>query len=205
MSQAREAARVLGPSLFERFPFVDGAAPQSRDLVELVLARTWRSTFEVTGADGLPPLRDAGNVLRPRTSVKLSVRLPPTCDAETARRALAERLEEDAPHGTRVRFEADDSADGWNAPDLAPWLEASAARASEEFFGNPPAYMGEGGSIPFMAMLGERFPEAQFFITGVLGPGANAHGPNEFLHLDTGKRLTSCVARLLADHAAQSA
>ena len=61
-------------------------------------------------------------------------------------------------------------------------------------------YMGEGGTIPFMGMLGEKFPGAQFMITGVLGPHSNAHGPNEFLHIPTGKRVTAAVARVIADH-----
>ena len=61
--------------------------------------------------------------------------------------------------------------------------------------------MGTGGTIPFMKMLGDRFPACQFFVTGVLGPHSNAHGPNEFLHLETGKRVTCCVAQVLADRA----
>jgi len=60
--------------------------------------------------------------------------------------------------------------------------------------------MGEGGTIPFMGMLGEKFPEAQFLVTGVLGPQSNAHGPNEFLHLATARRLTGCVSQVLMDH-----
>ena len=77
------------------------------------------------------------------------------------------------------------------------------ARASEAAFGAPPAYMGEGGSIPFMAMLGEKFPQAQFVVTGVLGPHSNAHGPNEFLHIPTAERISVVIAQVLADHHAQ--
>jgi acetylornithine deacetylase/succinyl-diaminopimelate desuccinylase-like protein len=140
-------------------------------------------------------------VLRPFTALKLSLRLPPTAHAARAVAQLQQTLEADPPQGARVSFKAEKGSAGWNAPALAPWLEESVDGASRAFFGNPPAYMGEGGSIPFMGMLGEKFPAAQFLITGVLGPASNAHGPNEFLHVPTGKALTACVAQVLADHA----
>ena len=140
---------------------------------------------------------------RPLTAVKLSVRVPPSCDAAAASERLKAVLEADPPYGARVRFEPEAAADGWDAPPVAPWLDASMQRASRAFFGADCIYMGEGGSIPFMGMLGEKFPRAQFLITGVLGPHSNAHGPNEFLHVATGKRVTSCVAQVLADHHAE--
>lgn len=197
--QAAHAARILGPAMYSRFPFVEGMEPVIRDVTELILNRTWRPALAVTGADGLPGLTQAGNVLRPRTALKLSLRLPPTVEAGGAARELKALLERDPPYRARVRFEAEQAASGWNAPPLAPWLRDSLERGSRTFFGKPPAYMGEGGTIPFMHMLGERFPRAQFMITGVLGPGSNAHGPNEFLHLPTARRLTACVAQVLAD------
>jgi acetylornithine deacetylase/succinyl-diaminopimelate desuccinylase-like protein len=200
LAQARAAAAALGSSMYERFPFVDGAGPVTRDVAELILNRTWRPALEIVGADGLPEAGNAGNVLRPRTALKLSLRLPPEIDAKAASARLKAALESDPPHGARVTFKGNWAAGGWNAPPLAGWLERSLDEASRTFFGRPAAYMGEGGTIPFMAMLGERFPQAQFFITGVLGPHSNAHGPNEFLHIPTGKRLTACVARVIADH-----
>jgi acetylornithine deacetylase/succinyl-diaminopimelate desuccinylase-like protein len=142
-------------------------------------------------------------VLLPYTTAKLSLRLPPTVDAEKAGTDLQTLLETDPPYGAKVTFTPQAASAGWNAPALAPWLEQSLARASQAAFGAPPAYMGEGGSIPFMAMLGERFPRAQFVVTGVLGPHSNAHGPNEFLHIPTGRKLTEIIARVLADHAAR--
>jgi acetylornithine deacetylase/succinyl-diaminopimelate desuccinylase-like protein len=145
-------------------------------------------------------LENAGNVLRPLTALKLSLRLPPTCDAQAAGERLKALLESDPPYRASVRFELDQTASGWHAPSLSPWLARSLNRASSEYFGKPAAFMGEGGSIPFMGMLAEQFPQAQFLITGVLGPQSNAHGPNEFLHLPTAKRLTCCVAQILADH-----
>ncbi len=199
IAQARVAAGVLGDEVWDKFPFAEGVQPMSRDNVELALNRTWRPTLSVTGARGLPPIENAGNVLRPVTAVQLSLRLPPTCDHKAAYQAVKAELERDPPYGAKVSFNGD-SGPGWNAPALAAWLEKSVAAASEASFGKPPVYLGEGGSIPFMGMLGAKFPEAQFLITGVLGPQSNAHGPNEFLHIPTGKRLTACVAKVLGDH-----
>jgi acetylornithine deacetylase/succinyl-diaminopimelate desuccinylase-like protein len=200
IEQAKVAAEVLGESVHAKFPFVEGARPMADELSELVLNRTWRPTVTPVGQDGFPSLTDGGNVLRPHTSLKLSLRLPPSLDGPEAARTVKEILEKDPPYGARVRFENSDGVSGWDAPPIAAWLEDSVSKASAAFFGNPAAAMGEGGTIPFMGMLGEKFPDAQFLITGVLGPESNAHGPNEFLHIPTGKRLTSCVAHVLADH-----
>jgi len=199
-AQSETAARVLGGAIADSFPFTRGARPVSDDPAEQLLNRTWRPQLAVIGAGGLPPLTSAGNVLRPQTALKLSVRLPPTLDARGATAVLRDVLTSDPPYGAQVAFEADQGTSGWNAPPLAPWLAESVARASRDAFGRDVCFQGEGGTIPFMAMLGERFPHAQFVITGVLGPRSNAHGPNEFLHLETGARLTACVAQVLADH-----
>ena len=200
--QAQEAAEVLGEQVYAKFPFAPGTRPPAAGLVELILNRTWRPALEVTGAAGLPPLEQAGNVLRPRTALKLALRLPPTVPADRASDDLKRLLERDPPEGARVRFDPEQAADGWNAPALTERLARSVDAASRRFFGKPAVCMGEGGTIPFMAMLGARFPDAQFLITGVLGPQSNAHGPNEFLHLPTARRLTACVAQVLHDHAA---
>ena len=154
----------------------------------------------VTGAGGLPALESSGNVLRPKTALKLSLRLPPTQDAVKAGADLKALLERDPPYGAKVTFTLEKAGSGWNAPALAPWLESAMNAASQATFGAPAALMGEGGSIPFMGMLGETYPQAQFVITGVLGPHSNAHGPNEFLHIETGKRVTASVALILAAH-----
>ena len=204
VAQARRAAAALGNAVHTKFPFPAGMSPVTDDLTELVLNRTWRPQLAVTGMDGLPKPADAGNVLLPYTRAKLSLRLPPTLDAAAAGTMLRALLEKRPPYRAQIAFELDSSAAGWNAPALAPWLEQSLARSSELAFGAPPAYMGEGGSIPFMAMLGEKFPEAQFVVTGVLGPHSNAHGPNEFLHIPTALRVSLVIAQVLADHAVQS-
>ena len=198
--QAKDTAAALGSAVYDKFPFAGQMQPVTDDPSELILNRTWRPQLAVTGMDGIPAPANAGNVLRPFTTAKLSVRLPPTCDAPRATAKMKAALETDPPYGAVVEFDAEDGMSGWNAPALAPWLERSIAEGSKAAFGAPPAFMGEGGSIPFMGMLGAKFPKTQFVITGVLGPHSNAHGPNEFLHIPTGKRVSEVIARVLADH-----
>ena len=199
--QAAQAAEVLGDSVYTKFPFRDGARPTTTDRTQLVLNRTWRPALSIVGAAGLPAPQDAGNVLRPNTLLKVSIRIPPTADPEAALAAVEQTLTADAPYGAQVTFAGGEGAPGWAAPPLASWLEEAIDEASRAYFdGNAAVKMGEGGTIPFMGMLGEKFPKAQFVITGVLGPASNAHGPNEFLHIPTGKRLTACVAQVIARH-----
>jgi acetylornithine deacetylase/succinyl-diaminopimelate desuccinylase-like protein len=202
-AQAKVAAQALGEEAWRKFPFAGGTVPLTTDLPELILNRTWRPALTVIGADGLPQPKSAGNVLRPGTALALSVRIPPTADPTACAKALAETLTADPPQHAKVTFQTVQASPGWNAPPLAPWLEAAVQRASQATFGREAALMGEGGSIPFIGMLGEKFPTAQFVITGVLGPHSNAHGPNEFIHLPTGQKVTSAAALILADHAAR--
>jgi acetylornithine deacetylase/succinyl-diaminopimelate desuccinylase-like protein len=198
--QARLAAEVLGDSVYRKYPWAVADPSPNQSPYELLLNNTWRPALTVTGADGLPALINAGNVLLPGTTLKLSFRLPPTCNGDKAAKAVKETIESNSPPLSSVSFELESTMAGWNAPAIADWLEASMQQASQDYFGKPSMYMGTGGTIPFMGMLGEKFPEAQFLITGLLGPNSNAHGPNEFLHIETGKRLTCCVAQVLEDH-----
>ncbi|HVT05434.1 MAG TPA: M20 family metallopeptidase [Thermoanaerobaculia bacterium] len=200
MVELKTAAQVLKDEVFSKFPFVPGMSATTDDPLELLLNRNWRPSLSYTGQDGMPDLVQGGNVLRPRTSLKLSVRLPPTLDATMVDRKLKELLESDPPYGAKVTFEAEKGASGWQTPPIASWLEKSVSAASLIYFGGEARSFGEGGSIPFMGMLGERFPNAQFLITGVLGPHSNAHGPNEFLHIAAAKGVTACVAKVLADY-----
>ena len=207
VAQAKQAADILGESMWKRFPWDsccdDGGKftfvqPTTKDPVELILNRTWRAALAVTGADGLPSIEAGGNVQRPYTSLKLSLRLPPLVDGETAATHLKHTLENDPPYSAHVSFTSEQAATGWNAPAITPWLSTVLEVASQTFYGKQAAYLGEGGTIPFMAMLGVKFPDAQMLITGVLGPQSNAHGPNEFLHVPYAKKLTAAVAMVLA-------
>lgn len=202
IEQTKRAAEVLGDLIYKEFPWKASAKPVADDLTELFLNKTWRPALSITGAEGLPSLESSGNVLRPYTTLKVSLRLPPTINADKAGQQLKEFFEENPPYGASVSFEVEKAGTGWESPKLVDWLAESVDKASKAYFGKEVCYMGEGGSIPFMGMLGELFPKAQFMITGVLGPKSNAHGPNEFLHIEMGKGVTSCVASLIADQAA---
>jgi len=207
LEQARTTAAILGDEVWKRMPWACGAdggptLPTTTDPVEGLLNRTWRPTLSVTGADGFPELKSAGNVLRPFTAFKLSLRLPPLVDGNAASLALKTLLEDNAPYNAKVTFHPDGragalGASGWNAPELAPWLEGAMNAASTAHFGAPVGYVGQGGTIPLMSMLQKGFPAAQMMVCGVLGPKSNAHGPNEFLHVPYGKKLTAAVAQVI--------
>ena len=200
LAQAKAAADILGNDVYAKFPMAGATKPMTDDPTELILNRTWRPQLAIVGAAGLPSPGNAGNVLLPSTTLKLSLRLPPTFKGD-AIGLMRSALTTDPPYSADIAFDADPFVSaGWDAPALAPWLEKALAHAGQTAFGHDVAYMGEGGSIPFMGMLGEKFPKTQFVITGVLGPGSNAHGPNEFLHVPTGKRVSQAIALILADH-----
>jgi len=206
LQQAQATAAILGEELFKRFPWAHYdcggattfALPTTTDPLEALLKRTWQPTLSVTGADGFPELKNAGNVLRPYTAFKLSLRLPPLVEAASAVQELKTLLEDNAPYQARVTFEGASSATGWNAPDTAPWFEAALNEASQAHFGAPCGHIGQGGTIPLMNMLSQGFPKAQMMVCGVLGPKSNAHGPNEFLHVPYAKKLTAAVAQVIS-------
>jgi acetylornithine deacetylase/succinyl-diaminopimelate desuccinylase-like protein len=201
--QAKATAEILGDTVFTELPFAGGTKPMGADNAARILEKTWMPQLAVTAIAGYPLPEAGGNVLLPYSTLKLSLRLPPTAKAEAARAAVKAALERDPPYAAEVTFDAPRGENGWNAPTLAPWLEASLDKASHAAFGKPVAFHGEGGSIPFMAMLGEKFPGTQFVVTGVLGPHSNAHGPNEFLHVGMAKKIAACMAQVVADHAAR--
>ncbi len=206
MAQARATAAILGEALYKRFPWVhydcEGdsrvALPMTTDPLQALLNRTWVPTLSVTGAEGLPDLQNAGNVLRPYTAFKLSLRLPPLVDAAQAVQQLKAVLEDNAPYQARVTFQGLSSATGWNAPESAPWFAQALNAASQNYFGADCGYIGQGGTIPLMNLLSQGFPRAQMMVCGVLGPKSNAHGPNEFLHVPYARRLTAAVAQVIA-------
>ena len=210
LAQARATAAILKDEVYKRFPWACGAdgaltLPTTDDPTQALINRTWRPTLSVVGVDGFPELKNAGNVLRPYTAFKLSLRLPPLVDGNEASLKLKQLLEDNAPYNAKVTFHADGragalGATGWNAPELAPWLHSALDTASNTQFGAPVGFIGQGGTIPLMSMLAKGFPQAQMMVCGVLGPKSNAHGPNEFLHVPYGKKLTASVAQVMAAH-----
>ncbi len=204
--QARATAAILGDEIYKRFPWAHYdcggstafALPTTTDPVEALLNRTWTPTLSVTGADGFPEMQNAGNVLRPYTAFKLSLRLPPLVEAGQAVQTLKALLEDNAPYQAKVTFESGGGATGWNAPSTAPWFERALNQASRAHFGADCGYIGQGGTIPLMNLLSKGFPSAQMMVCGVLGPRSNAHGPNEFLHVPYAKKLTAAVAQVIA-------
>jgi acetylornithine deacetylase/succinyl-diaminopimelate desuccinylase-like protein len=206
LAQAKASAAILGEEVYKRFPWAhydcEGASnfslPTTTDPLQALLNRTWTPTLSVTGAEGFPALKDAGNVLRPYTAFKLSLRLPPLVDAARAVQDMKALLEDNAPYQARVTFETGGGATGWNAPGTTTWFEAALNSASQAHFNAPVGYIGQGGTIPLMNMLSAGFPTAQMMVCGVLGPKSNAHGPNEFLHVPYAKKLTAAVAQVIA-------
>jgi acetylornithine deacetylase/succinyl-diaminopimelate desuccinylase-like protein len=210
LAQAQATAAILGDELYKRFPWAhydcggasQFALPTTTDPLQALLNRTWKPTLSVTGAEGFPDFKNAGNVLRPYTAFKLSLRLPPLVEAGAAVAELKHLLEDNAPYQARVTFEGGGGATGWNAPSTAPWFEQALHQASNDYFGAPCGYIGQGGTIPLMNMLSKGFPKAQMMVCGVLGPKSNAHGPNEFLHVPYAKKLTAAVAQVIAQMSA---
>lgn len=207
LAQARATAAILGEEVYRRFPWAHHdcggstivALPTTTDPVQALLKRTWEPTLSVTGAEGFPALQDAGNVLRPYTAFKLSLRLPPLVDAASCVQEMKSLLEDNAPYQAKVTWESASGANGWNAPETAPWFAQALDAASQAHFGAPCGFIGQGGTIPLMGMLSQGFPQAQMMVCGVLGPKSNAHGPNEFLHVPYAKKLTAAVAQVIAN------
>lgn len=203
VEQAEHTAAILGAGVFGRYSWheghEDGAKATTADPAQALLNRSWRPVMEITGADGLPAAEGAGNVLRPQTTLKLSIRLPPTCDSAAALAELTAVLEADPPYGAEVTFTPDPVlVDGWQASALPPSTRTALEAASEACFdGNSMAFIGQGGTIPLMSMLARAFPEATMLAGGVQGPGTAAHGPNEALHVPYGTKLTAALALLL--------
>ena len=200
IQETKNLVSILDNEVVEEFPWKNDMKPSTDDNIEGVLRRTWKPAVSIVGVDGIPSTANAGNVLRPYTTLQLSMRIPPTTNAKKAVSAMKKTLSENIPYDATVELKFEKAGEGWNAPESKAWLLEAIDKASKEYFGQMACSMGEGGSIPFMGMLGKQFPEAQFVITGVLGPQSNAHGPNEFLHIPFAKRLTCCISSIVADY-----
>jgi len=185
---------IVGNSIWEQFPTVDSLRQASESTEDMIVAMNWEPTLSIIGADGMPSVQVAGNVLRTNTDLKLSFRIPPGVDSEAAIACAKKILEEDPPYGAEVTFTPDSSADGFHAPPLSGTVSDAIHDASMELTGLPPLATWTGGTIPFMAMMQGKYPEAMFLCTGSSGPGNNAHGPDEKLHIPSSKRLTVALS-----------
>jgi acetylornithine deacetylase/succinyl-diaminopimelate desuccinylase-like protein len=197
---ASNTAEILGTVQAHGLPFADGVKPLKEEVRDQLISNTYRPALEIIGIEGLPDIQNAGNVLRDKIEVALSFRLPPEVDPQTAANAVIEELKKNPPFDAQVRVETDSLASGWAAPQSQDWLNHAFRVSSNMYFGNTHQVMGEGGTIPFMAMLGQKYPKSQFMVTGVLGPESNAHGPNEFLDLPTAYKVTGALAGVLQSH-----
>ena len=195
--QSAEVADTLGHTVIDRYPWMQESQFPTEGLENLLIANTWKPSLATVGIGGAPEPENAGNTLRPHTSAKLVFRLPPSSDAQLCAQTIKTELERDPPHGAATKFDCDAAESGWHSKPVSPWLHDSLEQASRQYFDKPYRKMGTGGTIPFMKMLGEQYPQCEFMVTGVLGPHSNAHGPNEFLHLETAERVTCCVANVL--------
>lgn len=201
LAEAEELAKFQPGVPKRQYPLSDGVRPVSEDDVELILNSTWRPALAVIGASGLPEPADAGNVLRASTTLRLSFRTPPTADSRAALAELEKALTTDVPYNARVELSDVLAQDGWNAPASAPWLSDALDSVADHVIGARHQGIGIGGSVPFMTMLGERYPESQFLVTGALGSDSNMHVPDEWLNLAFAQKVTEAIAHVLDAHA----
>ena len=182
-------------------PFTRGVSAATPDPVELILNNTWRPSLTVTGADGLPESKLAPGVLRPATALRLSFRTPPTTDTAGAQAALVKAVTTDVPYGARVEVRNFVSLDGWSAPLPSQWLADALDALTGPVFSQPYRQLGIGGGIPFMQMLGQRYPDANFVVTGALSADSNMHVPDESLNIRYAEQVTAAVAYVLDAYA----
>jgi acetylornithine deacetylase/succinyl-diaminopimelate desuccinylase-like protein len=199
---AAALAQEFGDVVASELPTLSGLELMGSSSEDRIIRRTWFPTLSIVGMGGIPEPEVAGNVLRPSTTAVLSFRLPPTVDATRAAQAVRRALSEDVPSSAQVTVVID-GADGWVTPPLAPWLREALDAASLDAFGHAPGYTGEGGTIPFLASLGKRYPEVQFVATGVLGPHSNAHAIDEMLDLPMAVGVTNAVISVLGAFASK--
>ena len=198
MQQATALAEVLGDELWSSLPTVETLESQSKDVSEMLLDINWRPALSVIGADGIPSVQSAGNVLRTNTDLKISFRIPPGVNAEEVQDVVKQILEANPPYGAEVTYNPTEPADGFHAPPLHEGIASALESASLHLTGKPPMSTWIGGTIPFMAMIQNKYPNACFLCTGSSGPGNNAHGPDEKLHIPHSKRVNVALAAAIA-------
>lgn len=199
-AEAEFMAKLAGDQLYKKYAVAEGAQYCNQDnTVQMYLDNVWNPNMSITGADGLPPVGMAGNVVRSSTSARVSMRLPPSMNPQKAEAIIREKLTKDPPYGAKITIKGGHAGSGWCMKELSPWLDKAIKEAGATFYdGKPTGSYGMGGSIPFLSELEKMFPETQIVAFGVLGPNANAHGPNEMIHLPYTKKLTCSLAHVIA-------
>ncbi len=197
LEQIKATAQILGTSVTSEFPWHNATRACHEDIFESLIERGFQPKLCVVGADGLPPCNQAGRVMRDKTSLALSLRTPPELDTQAALEVVTEILTQNPPYCADVTITDGSTGNGWSAKLGCRWFDRALQDACQDVFGLAPAYNCDGASIPILNLMQSHFPDAQMLVTGVLGPGSNAHGPDEMLKLDYLEKLTGVIARLL--------
>ena len=201
VKEAKDIAANYGAKLYSDFDFNEGVQPMHKeDFEALYMENTWRPNVSITGAEGLPPMSAAGNVVRSKTKVRISMRQSPGADARKMKEVLLQKLTTDVPYNAKITIEGDHTGNGWLMKELDPSMKKIVDEAAAAFYdGKPVGSYGIGGAIPFLNELETKFPSTSILAMGVLGPGTNAHAPNEMLPLDYTRRLTCALAHMAGD------
>lgn len=197
-TRCKDIADALGSDYVKAFKIPENLRMSGATIEETVQMNLWESGLEIVGLDGLPSVKDAGNVLTPRIAVKLSLRLAPSLDPHEAEKELRRVLETNPPYGATVTFTPDAAAGGWLSKPMSERTRKAATVAAEAVYGKPPKGSGVGASIPFIKMMTNAYPIADNLVIGVLEPTSHEHGPNENLNIRVTKNITEWVARFLA-------
>lgn len=155
----------------------------------------WQPAITVTGIDA-PAVAVAANALAAAVRVKISVRVAPGQTAAEAARLVQQHLLANAAFGARLEFGDEQLGEGYLVEADHPVVHDAIATMTAAW-GREPVLQGVGGSIPFIADLAERYPEAAILVTGVEDPDSRAHSPNESLHLPGFRKAVAAEALLL--------
>jgi len=199
-TEAKFMAELSGPEMYKKYHVCEGVAcMHEQGIDQMYLNNTWRANMAITGAAGLPAIQTAGNVCRPSTSMRLSIRLPPKVNPDDAYTAVTKLLTTDVPYNAKVTCTSQGKGQGWCMGELSPWLEEGIMKAGAQFWdGKKAGSYGMGGSIPFLAELGKMYPDCQIIAFGLIGPQTNAHAPNECINLPFAKKLTCALSHVMA-------
>lgn len=200
LDEINRVAELKKEKVLEHVKLTPGVEPLTHDYTELIIRNTWAPTLVVVGASGLPAHDTAGNVLRPNTSFRLSMRLPPTYDPNVAMERLNEIVTKDPPFNAKITTSRKNPGPGWNNKQFSQKLHDSLNTSSQKLWGKEYFSFGEGGSIPFIKLLADSFPECEIIVCGVLGPNSNAHSCNEALNIGYCKNITSTITHTLHDY-----